>query len=649
MTPNNDLYSVAGLLRVCRVVLLFYLLCFSPCFCEAQSETFTTRYCLDLRIRDPNFSKWNTFSYIRGTGGQLCFDFDRDSGRLHITQSNNFVHNVRCRFTLRMQPWQQLLLPASEAGQADIAIETEGKNLEMCRLIVRSTDRYERPLFADTVSLFSNGRRERFSTRVPLKDAVFLYLAIEADGDGRDYANYPTGFAPVDSTSDQSLTLSGFDIRLDGRPLDDFPVESRMKVCVPDPKSAVPLSFESEEGFGHIPQLNDKRVVALGETAHGSETMSRAAFQSIRHRIRNEGCRLVLLEEHWESMLALNRYVRGEDDGVLDSLLLPFRYSINNSSSFRDFCQWLRNYNRTTEEKVSLMGMDTDWTEGRPIARNRLLKYLMMRNERSRSLAVYSVCKFLLTPVKPPYDDVGEIERLLALWNCYETQLKTVLGSTDYEIVRLGLNNSLRWAPDGKIKVVRDRVMAENAKSLTELLCPDDRKVTIYCHFTHANYREVMAYFTPSTGFYLKEAWGDNYGCIGLHAAEGEYLVWESPARMIVEKVSPPQKYSLESFLSEVPHDYFFMPSDRVPPVATVRWTGRYVFGTPFSGVFSPEGRMDGHIFVRRSEAMSLRPEDRDKDVMQRSLWQDEFRRLRSCYETQSDGIVPVQPVQYLW
>ena len=115
---------------------------------------------------------------------------------------------------------------------------------------------------------------------------------------------------------------------------------------------------------------------------------------------------------------------------------------------------------------------------------------------------------------------------------------------------------------------------------------------------------------------------------------------------MIVEKVSPPQRYSLESFLSEVPLDYFFMPSDRVPPVATVRWTGRYVFGTPFSGVFSPEGRMDGHIFVRRSEAMPLRPEDRDKDIMLWSLWQDELRRLRSCYEKLPVGIVPVQSAE---
>lgn len=88
-----------------------------------------------------------------GTGSQLCFDFDPESGRLHIAQFSAPVHNVRCRFTLRMQPWQQLLLPATQAGQADISIETEGKNLEMCRLIVRGTDRCERPLFTDTLSL----------------------------------------------------------------------------------------------------------------------------------------------------------------------------------------------------------------------------------------------------------------------------------------------------------------------------------------------------------------------------------------------------------------------------------------------------------------------------------------------------------------
>lgn len=636
MKPYSD-HSFAPVGGARRAIFLF-LLFLLPGLCAAQQETFTTKYGLDFRPKGHDFTEWNTSSYIDGAGSWLNFFYDSDSSRLHILQSSDMIDNLRSRFILRMEPWQQLLLPDTKARWADISLAACGKNLSMCRLIVRGSDRHEKTLFTDTLSTLSNGRWQRFSTRVPLRKAVFLYLSIEADGEGGEYAGYPTGFAPADSTSEQGLSLGRIDIRLDGRPIDDFPVDGRMDITVPNPKAAVPLSFDDDELCGHIPPLRSKRVVALGETAHGSETMSRAAFQLIRHRIADRGCRLVLLEEHCEGMLSLNRFVQGEDGFVLDSLLAPFRYSINNSTAIREFCLWLRDYNRTSAEPVYLLGMDTDWTLGRPVARNNLLRYLLARSDRSRSAAVDSVCAMLLAPMKPPYRDADEIGRQLALWNRHEAELKTALGPADYAIIRLVLSNALRCAPDGNIKAARDRIMAENAKSLTDLLCPDDRKVTIYCHFAHANYLNQLVYSTPSTGFYLKKAWGDDYSCIGLHAGEGEYLVWDASMQMIDRPMSPPVLYSIESFLSKVPCDYFFMHSDKVPPVATTRYTGRYVFGSSFPGVFSPVGRMDGHIFLRRSAAMSIRPEDRGKEIILWPIWQDELRWLRSCYENRMGG-----------
>ena len=50
-------------------------------------------------------------------------------------------------------------------------------------------------------------------------------------------------------------------------------------------KKILPLSSKNEASFDIIPELKTKKIVMIGETIHGTETMHEVGFQLIRRLI----------------------------------------------------------------------------------------------------------------------------------------------------------------------------------------------------------------------------------------------------------------------------------------------------------------------------------------------------------------------------
>lgn len=58
--------------------------------------------------------------------------------------------------------------------------------------------------------------------------------------------------------------------------------------------------------------LQDKRIIALGETVHGSSTINDNVFSIIKNSILYDNCRLVLLETDMGNGLKMNLYIHGK-------------------------------------------------------------------------------------------------------------------------------------------------------------------------------------------------------------------------------------------------------------------------------------------------------------------------------------------------
>lgn len=74
---------------------------------------------------------------------------------------------------------------------------------------------------------------------------------------------------------------------------------------------ATDLIHWNNKEYDNLPFLN-KKILGLGETAHGTETMNDIGIEISKERILKHQCRFILLEIPLEFSLYINRYVQND-------------------------------------------------------------------------------------------------------------------------------------------------------------------------------------------------------------------------------------------------------------------------------------------------------------------------------------------------
>lgn len=105
-------------------------------------------------------------------------------------------------------------------------------------------------------------------------------------------------------------------------------------------------------------QLQGKKIVAVGEAIHGSLNVTQTAMDMTKAMVLYNNCKLVLLELPLYMTLTLNSYVKSKCDLSDAELEKVFYNMLLPSTVMRDFCKWLREHNKTLDNKVELLGMD---------------------------------------------------------------------------------------------------------------------------------------------------------------------------------------------------------------------------------------------------------------------------------------------------
>lgn len=286
----------------------------------------------------------------------------------------------------------------------------------------------------------------------------------------------------------------------------------------------------------------DRRIVGLGEAAHGAREFSRLKHRFLRFLVKEIGVRLVGLEANFTETLAVNRYVRrgdGDPEVALDGIYVWMW----NTQEMLAVVEWLRAFNadRAPEDQVRFYGFDIQHTKGVADAVTDYLnrvdpKYLATVRE---DLAV------LADPGLRLQDANGRDGRLAAASRVVpdlrasfeEHRADYVARSSEpaWELARQHvtvLGQATKFGKtvhtaDGRFNEeslrVRDRAMAENVAWILEHESAEC--IAVWAHNDHINRVKTTSggYSVPSMGRHFTKWYGDAYYALGFEFGGGAF------------------------------------------------------------------------------------------------------------------------------
>lgn len=588
-----------------RILLLLFCFILYPSSTFGQNGSFVDRYNLHFQLVDSiGVGIWTPDSKFLSP---LSRDSTLYNGKYPLKIGRLYIKNI---FTSPLETYLRQNIPicTADAKEASISITLKTENLVKGELVVSGMDQFENVLYTKRLPILAEYSWSTYASQYPLKNVAMLNVSINL-------------FGGADSLL-QMAWLDRLEMKVDGKEpevCDDSPPFSYPPVST---LTTYPLSLSSPDTYQSIPDIRQHSVLAIGESIHGSQTMNGIGFDFMRHCIEKEGARLALLELPLERMLAVNRYIQGDERFKLDELLKKEEQSLFSNKKLGDFLNWLKTYNHDKKQKVWLLGLDQAPTL---ISQMELFDYFYTINQTAQLPILDSLCVGLFQ--KRPFNELAEMMRT-------EPALRTLFPEAEYQLL---LHCLAPFAYDSKAFTTgnspRDHIMFLNTNFLIHAICKNREKTVIYAHLSHVNYSsQTPTYFeSASFGSYLKKAYPD-YFCIGLFAGEGKCLLRSGRfANGFVEHSLPENRTSsLEGSLLQSPTDYFYV-SSLPSQLSFSRLIGsaNYLYPQAISNLAN---RIGGLLFIKQSEAIDLDQTRLDTELFAAD-WLKRMEEYRNRYQ----------------
>jgi len=286
--------------------------------------------------------------------------------------------------------------------------------------------------------------------------------------------------------------------------------------------------------------VGSARVVGLGEQTHGTSEFVTMKHRMIQFLVQEMGFDAVICEATWGGGLIADRFV-SESKGTLDEALSSLEFFMYRNQEFVDLMTWLRQYNRSAETPVRLLGMDCtsphlafEWIYQATAFASSTMNSGLLRDIKYRLPA-----KAGLRMSQDPADwDLyfGFLDGLAERLSTSRPDLDPLLAPLQVEILdripyaiaqtegHYGFDDSYRnavgWVPASFN--YRDHSMAENVLWWLNLLGPES-KVIVYAHNGH-----IAKSWTESEcetlGQNLHQSLGEDYVAFGFSTCEGTFV-----------------------------------------------------------------------------------------------------------------------------
>lgn len=502
-----------------------------------------------------------------------------------------------------------MLLPTyqlrGEANDITVRVKYKSKDVQHFYVTLNFLTNGARVARRDTITLPTSPNWAEATSQLHLKHADLLSVTLEATG-------------KKDTVG--TIQLADFGIYADGKKLSNE---------VPDAEVA-PLFQRSDllnwtfGNYGNIPCI-DSPILGIAETIHGTKTMNAVAMDMMKERILKHQCKLVMLELPMESIFYINRYVKNDP---------RFKFSyisnyIDNSllgEPTKAFIEWLKQYNATHDNSVSLLGFDTnaEWLRGQVD----LFDFFYTLNDGKKSPEMINFCKAVL-------QDMGPFSKrdIAALLDSSEV-VKSCLQKDELLLVRKSIRLMQWFAKQPARYSQRDRLMAQFTQFAVDSVFPKGTVVTMYAHTGHLNYSQAIGLVHPnyfSAGHYLKEKFGENYRCIDIVTYQGATIVSGKYGAFAGDKLAAVPQRSIEYQLGQLGVDSVYLPMSKLQSseALQMRAAGNGNLKVQFIYCY-PQTRVDGVLFVRNVE-----PVIKSERVIKG--WQEETMPMLNAYKEALD------------
>lgn len=133
--------------------------------------------------------------------------------------------------------------------------------------------------------------------------------------------------------------------------------------CLPNLKEySTPFNKIEASSFTFLNnKLDDVRIVGLGEDTHGTSEFTKLPKELLQYLVEKQGFNLFIIEAGVGEVAFLNDYIQSESDSlitILKTRISTWRYQ---TTEFVEMMEWLRTYNKTHNNKVTLYGMEMQY------------------------------------------------------------------------------------------------------------------------------------------------------------------------------------------------------------------------------------------------------------------------------------------------
>lgn len=494
---------------------------------------------------------------------------------------------------------QQLFVPQKLSYLDTIRVSIHNKcyNLSEAQLKLFCMDEHDNLLYVDSIDINNDSCWTYQHLTMPSFDTHKMLLGIYAIGYDLPHPK---------SRSLQKLWIDRIDVTINDRHIEDYnycpkPLEEDLNT-----DKLTPLSLSDEDLFRSIPIPDSVMILGIGESMHGSKTMNEVEVQLVKGVIKNSNCNLLLVEANMYEMLLANLFIHGffdEDDMEVVQEVSAYTAQFS-PDVFCDFLLWLRKYNETATDKISIYGiLDINYD----VWANPLFDYLYAFYNSDNRDIINPILRLLYD--KNP-DVLAEVKQASALQQImgqnyysdfvYALTKATVFYEDDKQIL-FSINDLMqrRW--------YRDESMFDNAAYFISKN-KDSRKTA--CIIAHNGHIDCVGRGFPhlrSMGYYLKEKYGAKYFTIGVFAGLGNLLSrdpFEKGQAYCEKKLPTPLIGSIEAFCSNAPYSYFYYPTNALSNSNfyyreignTYIESNQYLYG-------NLRNRIDGLVFLSQTEA----------------------------------------------
>lgn len=402
------------------------------------------------------------------------------------------------------------------------------------------------------------------------------------------------GYLPESAPLKSTVWIDRFTIRIDGEDIGEWNMADRLTTApaVLDPRCTVPLDPDNRKKnlASQIGNLNRQRFIALGECTHGSAPIKEMRLRFCKDLILRHKVRFLIFEQDAIPFLALNFYIHGYDLPNMERYMDYVDRHYGFGKRFIDFLEWLRRYNQTHGQKISILGMDTA-NANRKAEVLQFFKDLLPGEEADLCCRLFEKGHYIELK-----NTVKRNDRLhKAMGDRLFDLLMATLECADFML--------------GDYGGPRDRNMFQFVTYLDKRVFGLKERAVILAHSLHTCYM-IPHNYEKNLGYMMRERYSGDYFSMAFQVGEGEYLqdkpaddsAPKTPEYMFADTLRTPVEGSFESAAMRTGLEYLYYPAaaldDHTAYLSTI--LRRDDKGTHYK-LCNLRSCHDGYVFIRRS------------------------------------------------